>query len=65
MTPTHEGRDTGAILGDESDQRNRWASMWNDLRLCGPMDRIPFPYCICLEEIDDESEVRVSQEMGF
>jgi hypothetical protein len=30
-----------------------------------PTGRFPFTCFTCLEEIDDESEVRVSQEMGF
>jgi len=30
-----------------------------------PIDRFPFSCFTCLEEIDDESEVRLSQEMGF
>ena len=30
-----------------------------------PIDRFPFTCFSCLEEIDDESEVRLSQEMGF
>ncbi len=30
-----------------------------------PIDRFPFTCFSCLEEIDDESEVRVSQEIGM
>ena len=30
-----------------------------------PIDRFPFPCFSCLEEIDDESEVRLSEELGF
>lgn len=30
-----------------------------------PIDRFPFHCFSCLEEIDDESEVRLSQEMGI
>ena len=30
-----------------------------------PTDRFPFTCFTCLEEIDDESEIRLSQEMGF
>ncbi len=30
-----------------------------------PTDRFPFTCFTCLEEIDDESEVRLSQEMGL
>ena len=30
-----------------------------------PIDRFPFPCFSCLEEIDDESEVRLSEETGF
>lgn len=30
-----------------------------------PVNQFPFPCFTCLEEIVDESEVRLSQEMGF
>ena len=30
-----------------------------------PIDRFPFPCFTCLEEIDDESELRLSQELGI
>ena len=30
-----------------------------------PIDRFPFSCFTCLEEIDDESEVRLSEELGF
>ena len=30
-----------------------------------PIDRFPFPCFSCLEDIDDESEVRLSEEPGF
>lgn len=30
-----------------------------------PIDRFPFSCFTCLEEIIDESEVRLSEEMGF
>jgi len=30
-----------------------------------PIDRFPFPCFTCLEEIFDETEVRVSEGMGF
>jgi hypothetical protein len=30
-----------------------------------PTERFPFMCFTCREEIDDESEVRLSQEMGF
>ena len=30
-----------------------------------PVDRFPFPCFTCLEEIDDESELRLSEELGL
>ncbi|MBU6480817.1 MAG: hypothetical protein KGS09_09780 [Nitrospirae bacterium] len=30
-----------------------------------PIDRFPFACFSCLEEIDDESEVRLSEELGI
>ncbi|HEY6639990.1 MAG TPA: hypothetical protein VIY67_04600 [Nitrospiraceae bacterium] len=30
-----------------------------------PIDRCPFACFSCLEEIDDESEVRLSEELGM
>jgi glycosylphosphatidylinositol transamidase (GPIT) subunit GPI8 len=30
-----------------------------------PIDRFPFACFTCLEEIDDESEVRLSEELGI
>ncbi len=30
-----------------------------------PVDRFPFPCFTCLEEIVDESEVRLSEELGI
>jgi len=30
-----------------------------------PVDRFPFPCFTCLEEVDDESELRLSQESGI
>ncbi len=30
-----------------------------------PVDRFPFPCFTCLEEIFDESEVRLSEELGI
>ena len=30
-----------------------------------PVDRFPFPCFTCLEEICDESEVRLSEELGI
>ncbi len=30
-----------------------------------PIDRFPFPCFTCLEEIIDESEVRLSEELGI
>ena len=30
-----------------------------------PIDRFPFSYFTCLEEILDESEVRLSEELGI
>jgi glycosylphosphatidylinositol transamidase (GPIT) subunit GPI8 len=30
-----------------------------------PIDRFPFSCFSCLEEIDDESEVRLSEELGM
>jgi len=30
-----------------------------------PIDRFPFTCFSCLEEIDDESEVRLSEELGI
>lgn len=30
-----------------------------------PIDRFPFPCFTCLEEILDESEVRLSEELGI
>ena len=30
-----------------------------------PIDRFPFVCFSCLEEIDDESEVRLSEELGM
>jgi glycosylphosphatidylinositol transamidase (GPIT) subunit GPI8 len=30
-----------------------------------PIDRFPFSCFSCLEEIDDESEVRLSEELGI
>jgi hypothetical protein len=56
MTPTPEGRDIIDIA--------RQACGVIRVRAI-PVNRFPFPCCICLEEIDDESEVRLSQELGF